>query len=222
MNINHELCGKIAGVLATIGFIPYAVAILRKNDPIVPSKASWIIWTVVGSVVALSYKASGASSTLWVPISYAVCPILILLATFYKNREKEKWPRVDKVCLGIGITLFIPWASFKLIQRFNIVPSWGWILPLISLYGGITVDAFGAIPTVVKAWKDPKSEDFWGWTFYVLGGIVNLFAIEDWSWNVAAYPIYVLTPAFILWPSLFIYRLKKCKLSSSTAPVSHK
>lgn len=200
MNFDHPLFGKIAGVLAMLGFLPYAIAILRGQAK--PSKASWIVWTVIGAALALSYKSAGANASIWVPISYAVCPAVILALVFYKDRSAmNSWPKTDRVCLMISFILFGPWLIFQFIDGQN-------VLPLVTLYGGIAVDGFGAIPTILKSWKNPEGENALAWTFWTAGNLLNLLAVENWSWNIASYAIYMVMPAVLILPSLYMYQIK--------------
>ncbi len=208
--MSHQVIGQIAGGIATLGFIPYLIAIFRNKTK--PSKASWTIWAIIGVALALSYKTSGANATMWAPISYAICPIVVLAAAYYKDRSKmTSWPKADKICLVVGLLLFVPWLLFKIAERSNMSPEWSWILPRVTLYGGIMVDALGSIPTVWKSWKNPEGEDSLAWTFYTVGNCLNLLAVETWSWDVASYAVYMTMPAVLILPSLYIYRIKRAK-----------
>lgn len=205
MIFDHKLIGIVAGIIATAGFVPYIVAIIKNQNR--PSKASWIIWTIVGAAIAVGYKDSGGGAGVWVAVSYAVCPAIILGLTYYKNREKiGVWPVADKLCLAIGIAIFIPWVIFKTVG--GDFPQWNWILPRITLYGAIAVDAFGAIPTIIKSWKNPKLENLGGWTFWFVANWFNLLAIENWSFDEALYPIYISTPATLIFLPLLLNRIK--------------
>ena len=207
MNINHDLMGVVAGVVATIGFVPYTIATFK--GPTVPSKASWTIWFLVGTALALSYKTCGGNAAMWLAISYAVCPFAVLVAIVWKSRgKKEKWPAIDKVCLKVGIALFVPWIVFKVLEAKGVLPSWGIILPAITLYGGIAVDASGAVATVLKTWKNPASENFWGWFFWTVGNLLNLLAVKTWSINEASYPVYMAIPSALILPALILYKLR--------------
>ena len=201
--IDHQFFGKIAGIFATVGFVPYIIDILRGK---IPSKASWIIWSVIGISLGFSYRTAGADASVWVPVSYAICPLLVLAVAFYKDRSPMKaWPRTDKIFLCAGILCFVPWAIFKVAELYNILPAWGWILPRVTLFGGIIIDSFGSIPTIVKSWKDPKSESFLGWIAWGIGNILNLLAIEIWVPDIAAYPIYMAIPSSMIIPALFMF-----------------
>ena len=207
MNFDHQFFGKIAGMLATLGFLPYAIAILRGR--IQPIKASWIIWAVIGVALAVSYKTAGANASIWVPVSYSICPVIILALIFYKDRRKmNAWPTADQICLIIGLILFVPWLIFKLIEGSDFLSPRQWILPLITLYGGIAVDGFGAVPTILKSWKNPEGESVLAWTFWTAGNLLNLLAIETWSWNVASYAVYMALLAILILPSLYLYQIK--------------
>ncbi len=212
MNIDHGLVGIVAGLIATMGFYPYAIAILKNKSH--PSKASWIIWSVLGTVLALGYKTSGGGAGIWVAVSYAVCPAFILALIYYKDHNKtEVWSSTDKLCLKLGIAFFIPWVIFKITE--GSLPQWGWILPRVTLYGAIAVYTFGAVPTIIKTWKNSESEDFWGWTFWVTGNWLNLLAIETWSIDEASYPIYCATPAALIMPTLILNRIRTYRMNKS-------
>lgn len=203
MIVNHELFGKIAGLFATIGFLPYIIDILRGK---IPSKASWIIWSIIGISLGLSYKTAGANASIWVPVSYAICPLLVLAVTFYKDPSPMKtWPRIDRMFLYAAVLCLVPWIVFKTAESYKILPDWGWILPRITLYGGIIIDGCGAVPTIVESWKDPENESFLGWIAWGIGNILNLLAVEIWVPDIAAYPIYMAIPSSLIIPALFLF-----------------
>ncbi|MCL5011915.1 MAG: hypothetical protein M1320_00620 [Patescibacteria group bacterium] len=202
--MEKELIGKIAGIFATLGFLPYLISVLRGKKP---SKASWILWSVLGIALGLSYKSAGANASIWVPVSYAICPLLILGATFYKDRSSmEKWPTIDKLSLWAGLACFIPWIIFKVFEYNGTIFGW---LPLITLYGGIIIDGWGAVPTIIKSYKDPENESWLGWIFWGIGNVLNLFAIESWDLNISAYVIYMVIPSLLIIPPVSVYNLRK-------------
>lgn len=166
--------GQAAGVVALAAFIPYIVSILRKRTK--PNRASWIIWTAVGAIIASSYWASGARHTIWVPIAYAVGPLMVLFLSV--SYGKGGWTWFDRYCLfGAGISLAIWWAFCS---------------PLVALLMNIFIDFMGVLPTAKKVFHEPETEDKTAWTVSVLSSVINLFAVENWVFAVAVYPLYVL------------------------------
>ncbi|MFO0745210.1 MAG: hypothetical protein U1F43_05960 [Myxococcota bacterium] len=165
--------GVIAGVVATLGFVPYAVAIVRGRT--IPSRASWLIWTVVGSALAAGHLASGGAGSVWVPLGYCAGP-LVTLALAVKYGEGGT-SRFDIVCLAAAALSLGVWALTG--------------DPVVALGVNIAIDLFGALPTIRKTWRRPGSEDRLAWSLFGLGNILNLFAVSDLASAEGVYPIYL-------------------------------
>lgn len=70
----------------------------------------------------------------------------------------------------------------------------GWALSgsaMVALWMNLLVDLFGALPTMRKAYRDPSSESALTWRVFFTGNALNLFAIQHWTLESAAYPLYV-------------------------------
>src|SRR5665213_2181309 len=105
----HETLGYVAGILAIGGYIPYIIATLKGTTK--PNKATWIIWMVVGGLLASSYVASGDHASMWLPIGYFIGPLLVAILSF--KFGYSEWTRLDKVCLVAALLSLIPWFLSK-------------------------------------------------------------------------------------------------------------
>ncbi len=188
MNIGTDKIGLIAGIVTLCGFFPYCWAIVKGRTK--PNQATWVIWSVVGVLLASSYWASGARNTLWVPLSYLLGPFV---TTFLAMRYGERhWSRFDRNCL-IG-------AEFSLLL---------WILfrsPQVALVINLAIDFLGVLPTARSAWDHPQNENRLGWVLFCLGNSINILAIERFDWEIAIYPLYLtamnwLILGILLWRS---------------------
>lgn len=167
--------GWIAGIVGFGAFIPYFRAILRHKTT--PNRATWVIWTLVSTISALSYYASGANHTIWYPISNAVGPFIVLILSI-KNGEGG-WTKLDRACLAV--------ASFGVFLWLYLGSA------IIGLCMSLIADAMGAIPTITKAYMRPQSEDRIAWSLTFSAIVINLFAIENWrSFSLLVYPLYML------------------------------
>jgi len=168
------LAGWVAGILSMAGFIPYILAIMREETT--PNRATWLIWSAVGVILALSYYAGGASQTIWVAVSYAAGPLIIFILSI--RRGEGGWTGLDRACIvtaGAG-------AFFWLVSGSA----------LIGLCMGLLADVMGASPTILKAYRRPEGEDRTSWTLWLAASIINLAAIEDWgSFSIIIYPVYM-------------------------------
>lgn len=172
---DHAFAGKVAGVLSLLAFLPYIVMTARGRTR--PNRATWIIWMVVGLMAGSSYWASGARETMWVPVSYIIGPSAVLL--FALKYGEGGWTKLDRACLAMALMSGVLW----------------WLTgnPLVALCLNIFVDFLGAVPTAVKAWRKPESEDRTAWMFWFLGSVANMFAVTKWTFSIAVYPVYMVS-----------------------------
>jgi len=170
-----QIFGEISGVIGTIAFIPYIRSIIQGETK--PNRASWFIWAILGGTILASYHFSGASSTIWLAVVYAIMPVIIFLFSFkYGVGGLE---RLDLICLAGAALGLLLW---KLSDK-----------PEIALYLNILVDSLGFMPTLKKAYFQPASESKLAWSIGVAATWLNLLAINSWRPGIALYPIYTLT-----------------------------
>jgi hypothetical protein len=140
-----------------------------------PNRATWIIWTAVGISLLASYAASGARETVWVAAANLAAFVFVLALSF--KYGVGGWTALDITCLTGAVLGFGLW--------------WWFDSPLPTLYSGLFIDLVGAVPTIVKAWKEPESEDLLAWVMFCLANALNLLAIKHWSVTMASYPVYM-------------------------------
>jgi len=158
-----------------IAFVPYIKSVLDGRAR--PSRATWIIWTILGLIMAGSYHASGAVDTIYVPIGYAIGPFII--AALAMRQGEGGWSGLDKACLaGAGVGL----AAWTLTSD-----------PHLALLAAIATDAMGAIPTIRKTYEEPGSEDRLAWLLFLAANSLNMLALGPWDPWIWTYPIYMLS-----------------------------
>lgn len=182
-----EIIGKLAGLLSFAAFILYYISIVQGRSR--PNRVTWIILTVVGILILASYYASGARNTLWIPVAYTIGPLIVaLLALKYGEGGAS---RLDSFCLIGCVVSIILWI---------VTDS-----PLVTLLINIGIDFLGMVPTLVKSFVDPWSEDLLAWSVTVFSNFLNIVAIERWEFSIVVYPIYmVLVNGFVV-----LFLLKK-------------
>jgi hypothetical protein len=165
--------GLLAGIIALFAYMPYVQGTLSGKTK--PNRASWIIWSVVGIIIAASYWSAGASSTIWIPIINAFCITFVALLSI--KFGEGGWTTFDKTCLAAsGISLIFWFLSGS---------------PLVALGINILIDAIGSLPTIKKTYHRPEGENKAAWAIFFFAYTVNLFAIEKWNFEIAGYPVYL-------------------------------
>ena len=168
----YAILGITAGVLSLVGYIPYIISILRGKT--LPNKASWIIWSVVGGLIAFSYLAEGDKNTIWLPLGYFLGPLITALISL--RYGYSVWSRLDKICLVAAMISIIPWLLFK--------------DGTYTLIINVLIDSTGAIPTLVKTYREPDTEDISAWSIFLIANTIQVLAISDWNLT-ATYPVYL-------------------------------
>ena len=186
----HSLAGKLAGGVSLLAFIPYLIRTLQGKNR--PNRATWIIWTILGFILLASYRAVGASDTLWVSVANCVFFLAVVSLSFHYG--EGGWTQLDMTCLlGAALGLFLWWYLKS---------------PLSAVLICILLDFLGALPTLKKAYKDPKGEDRLTWLLFLLANLINLFAINQWTFAIAAYPIYLVLICLLISLTLWLVNHK--------------
>ena len=175
MDITHQsIIGIIAGIISIIAYLLYNLSILRHQTK--PNKATWIILTLVGLLILISYYLEGARETIWVPIAYVVGPLIIAVLAI-KWGEKG-WSRLDKICLaGSGISILFWFFTNS---------------ALLTLLINILIDFLALLPTIKKSYNRPETEDRVAWLLETIASVINILAIKTWIFSIYIYPIYLI------------------------------
>jgi hypothetical protein len=170
MQFLRDYAGELAGIFFLAAFVPYFFQIIWGT--VKPERATWIIWTILGFLILLSYKSVGAGNTIWLPLAGAVGPCAILILTYWYGVGGRT--TLDIVCLvgaGIGVAAWLFTAN-----------------PFVGLLCFLASDTVGAVPTYFKTWKHPRSESLVSWILWFAGSSFQLLALEHWDWAHVLYP----------------------------------
>ncbi len=200
MEISGNSIGIIAGLLSFSAYSLYVVSMLRGQCR--PNRMTWWTLTAIGVGVAISYYASGARQTIWIAIAYVAGPLIISLLSF--RYGEGGWGILERFCiLGVAVSLLL-WWIFK--------------SPLMALVVSLLVDFFVLVPTMVKSILRPKGEYKIAWAIETASNIINLFALEQWTFSLAIYPLYLIVVNMFITTSLFWPR-KRAIIESIEKPL---
>lgn len=173
----HVIAGAVAGLLSLIAYVPYARDTARGIAQ--PSRATWIIWSVVGTLLFASYSAAAGGPARWVALADALGPAIIaILALRY---GKAGWTWLDAACLFLAGLSLMGWA---------VTGS-----PLVALAINLLLAFLGAVPTLRNVYRAPATEPKLVWGLFLTSNVLNLLAIEQWTWSSACYPVYTVVTA---------------------------
>jgi hypothetical protein len=101
------------------------------------------------------------------------------MATFVISikRGVGGWARLDIFCLVVAIFGVALWQLSS--------------SPEIALMASIFADFIGCVPTIIKTYRLPKSEDWRCYAMDMVAGVISLAAVKDFSLLSVSFPIYI-------------------------------
>lgn len=168
------LLAIVSGLLALGSFIPYVITTLQGTTR--PNRVTWWIWTLQGWILTSTYYLSGGEHTIWLPLADTILVTVVALLSFRYGEAGHT--RIDTISLmgaGISILLWVTLGS-----------------PLTALYFGILVSLMGAVPTIVKTYRAPETENSLSWGIFSVAATINLFALPVVLSAENVYPLYLL------------------------------
>ncbi len=195
--VYQAVFGYISGFFEGVGALPYLYSIIRKETK--PSRTTWFIWSAVSIILFLTYYLSGARETLWQPgIAVLFNLIFAILSLKYGVGGTSK---LDIFCfVGAAVSLILWFFTRN---------------PIVGMTIIVIVAIIGSIPTILKAYKNPESEDKITWLLWSAGAILNLFAIKSWTYAIIFYPIQaavILTLIFVLLMRGYVLKQRKAHI----------
>jgi hypothetical protein len=163
----------LSGVFLISGYIPYFLDVLRGKT--VPSRASWIIWAFSTAILLFGVLGTGTHEAVWVPVADAVgCFVIFILSIGFGTGG---WSRTDQMSFLVCAASLVVWYLTG--------------SALVALIMNLLVYISGYIPTIAKAWKEPRSESLAAWSLFLIGVLLNLLVVaigHDKGFAIWLYP----------------------------------
>lgn len=180
----HQILGITAAILAIVQIIPYVVSILRGKTK--PSRSTYVIWTVINVVIALSYISAGATTTVLLRIVAVGTSLLVLALSFKYGMGGLK--RLDLVCFAVAGFAIALWLVSK--------------NPVLAVYMSLAASTIGFIPTIRKSVEQPETENMMSWGITTVAALLNVMALTTLRPEIAIVPIFSLAINAILFAIL--------------------
>src|SRR3954465_14354952 len=110
-----NMFGIIAGFLSLSAYLLYIFTTIKGETH--PSRVTWWILTLVGSLILASYYREGARESIWIAASHVIGPFMIALLsiTYGERTDKSKigLNMIGKWCLYISLGSLSVWGLFS-------------------------------------------------------------------------------------------------------------
>jgi hypothetical protein len=142
-----------------------------------PNRMSWLIWVLAACTASFVQFANGAQSSA-IPIFMAgFIPLLVLIASFRNKNAYWEAGALEYICLVLAILSLIMFVFFK--------------TGVLATIFAILADGLGFIPTYVKSWKAPKTENLGPYVSGIFNPIMTLLTLPLFTFNTAGFAAYL-------------------------------
>ena len=173
----HPAFVFVAAALNLIGTVAYLRGTLTGKTR--PNRVTWFLWAFAPFVAFGAELQEGVGIQALMTFAVGFGPLLIFIASFVNRKAYWQLSTFDYVCGGLSL---LGLAFWLVIQQGNVA---------IAL--AIGADALAAVPTLVKAFKDPDSENATAFGLAGVGAAITLATITVWDFAHISYPLYILS-----------------------------
>lgn len=187
LNENFIILGAL---LSFYGGLSYLIDTVKGKTK--PNRVTWFLWALAPMIAFAAQLEKGVGLTALMTFMAGFNPTMIVLASFINKKSYWKLNKMDYVYGSISIFAIIIWQ----------VTGEGNLAILFS----IIADAFASLPTVIKSYKEPETENSTIFLFGMINSGLTLLTIKDWSFAQWGFPVYIFAICVI------IYSLVRFKL----------
>jgi hypothetical protein len=170
---NFVIVGTLIGAVGSFAYLVDTV-----KGKIKPNRVSFLMWSIAPLIAFAAQIKQGVGLVSLMTFSTGFLPITIFAASFVNKKAEWKITRFDLVCGCLSIFGLVLWLITKVGN--------------IAIFFSIVADGLAAIPTLVKAYKYPDTELAWPWIATVLGVILTLLTLTEWTFANSGFIIYIL------------------------------
>jgi hypothetical protein len=182
----------LGSILNLIGTAGYVIDTLKGK--VKPNRVSFLLWALAPLIAFSAQINQGVGLQSLMTFMVGFGPLLVLLASFVNKKSVWQLTRFDFFCGGLSL---LGLALWMITREGN-----------LAIAFGISADALAAVPTVVKSYKEPESENGRMFLYSAISALITLLTVDVWNFANYAFPLYILTICLLIF-SLVEFKLGK-------------
>ncbi|MBI3619990.1 hypothetical protein HY214_02490 [Candidatus Roizmanbacteria bacterium] len=182
LNENFVILAALINLLGAASYIKNTI-----KGKVKPNRVSWGLWTAAAMIAFLAELAQGVGILSLATFMVGFGPLLIFLASFVNKKSYWKISTFDKWCGALSVVGLVLWYITKVGN--------------IAIAFSIFADLMAGIPTLVKSYKYPETENWIAYMFSIISISIALLTIKTWTFPSYGFPLYILifdSTAFLL------------------------
>ncbi len=176
---NWIYLGTAIGALGTVAYLRDTLRGTTK-----PNRVTWLLWAFAPLLAAAVEFDEGVGLRALPTFMVGFMPLLVFAASFVNRDSVWRIRRFDYACGAISLLGTVVW----LVTRNGV----------LAISAAIVADFMAGLPTVHKSWTHPETETVHSYTGAAVSMAVVLLTIEHWTFDVAAFPVFIVCMASVM------------------------
>jgi len=143
-----------------------------------PNKISWLLWSIAPFIAFCAQVSQGVGLISLMTFAVGFGPLIVFISSFINKKAYWKLTKFDLICAVFSVVGLIFWQLTKI----------GNLAILFALFA----DSLASIPTIVKSYKFPETENAAPFTIGTVGALISALTINNWTFKYFAFPIYIM------------------------------
>ena len=189
LNENFVILGF---VIATLGGLKYLVETIQGR--VKPNRVTFFIWALAPLIAFTAEIKQGVGIQSLMTFGVGFGSLLIFIASFVNKKAQWKLGLFDFTCGVLSLMGILFWY---ITRSGN-----------IAITFSIIADGLAALPTIVKSFRYPETENSWAYLTAAISASLTLLTIDSWDFAHYGFPVYILIGCLIIF-SLVKFKLGK-------------
>lgn len=178
------------------GGISYLLDTIRGT--VKPNRVTWFLWSLAPLIAFFAQILQGVGIEALATFIVGFVPLMVFIASFVNKKAEWKMQKLDYWCGGLSLLGIALWLITKVGN--------------VAIVFSILADLLACIPTIVKAYHNPETENDSVFFFGVVNAAIALLVITTWNFENFGFQLYLLFANAIIF-ILIRFKLRQLLLS---------
>jgi hypothetical protein len=172
INENFVLIGVLINLLGGFSYIKDTL-----QGKVQPNRISRGLWAIPVIIAFSAQISQGVGIQALATFAVGFVPLLIFFASFFNKKAYWKLTKFDFLCGALSIIGLVAWYITKIGN--------------IAIAFSIFADLMAGIPTLVKSYKYPETENWVAFMSSFLCVTITMLTFKTWTFAYYAFPLYI-------------------------------
>jgi hypothetical protein len=170
-----DYCAVIGALIGSLGGVYYLYETIAGRSQ--PNRITWLLWGIFPMVIFVAQRVQGVKGLSWASFFAGFMPLLIFAASFINKKAYWKTEPRDYCLMAAALIGMVLWAVTD--------------NPNLALLFSLLADMLAGIPTLLKAYRHPRSESWVAYAISTVGFGLCLLSVQAFNFESAAFVAYL-------------------------------